>query len=68
MSDSALSPAMQTDVLARDTIVRPARTYRVPSRKRLLAVGAALALAAGAGWYGADWWRNGRFIESTDDR
>jgi membrane fusion protein, multidrug efflux system len=67
MSNSALSSAMQTDVLTRDTIARPARTYRVPSRKRLLAIGAALALAAGAGWYGADWWRNGRFIERTDD-
>ena len=27
----------------------------------------ALALLAGAGWYGHDWWTNGRFMISTDD-
>jgi membrane fusion protein, multidrug efflux system len=26
-----------------------------------------LALLAGAGWYGYDWWTNGRFFVSTDD-
>ncbi len=26
-----------------------------------------LAVVAGVGWYGATWWRTGRFIESTDD-
>ena len=26
-----------------------------------------LALLAGAGWYGYDWWTNGRFLVSTDD-
>ncbi|MBV9354957.1 MAG: HlyD family secretion protein [Chloroflexi bacterium] len=59
---------MQSDVLERDTTGRaPARTFRMPGRKRLLVIGAALALALGAGWYGADWWRRGRFVESTDD-
>ena len=27
----------------------------------------ALALLAGAGWYGHEWWTNGRFMISTDD-
>jgi membrane fusion protein (multidrug efflux system) len=35
--------------------------------KHLALAGAALAVLAGAGWYGHDWWTNGRFIESTDD-
>ncbi|MBW9054012.1 HlyD family secretion protein [Rhizobium mesosinicum] len=26
-----------------------------------------LALLAGAGWYGYEWWTNGRFLVSTDD-
>ena len=29
--------------------------------------GAALAVLVGGGWYGRDWWTNGRFIQSTDD-
>ena len=35
--------------------------------KRLLTVSAAVALLAGAGWYGWDYWRVGRFLVSTDD-
>jgi membrane fusion protein (multidrug efflux system) len=26
-----------------------------------------LALLAGGGWYGYEWWTNGRFMVSTDD-
>jgi len=35
-------------------------------RRTLLAIVALAALAA-LGWFGVDWWRNGRFLESTDD-
>ncbi len=35
-------------------------------RRALLAVLAVAALAA-LGWFALDWWRNGRFLESTDD-
>jgi len=36
-------------------------------RKSHLYAGAAVLLAAGIAWYGADWWQTGRFIQSTDD-
>src|SRR5690349_18847136 len=52
----------QRDVVAPASI----RTSR-RSRKRLALAGAALLTAAGAGWYGYDWWAVGRFVESTDD-
>ncbi len=36
--------------------------------RRAVVVGAALAIAAaGASWYGYDWWTEGRFIQTTDD-
>jgi membrane fusion protein (multidrug efflux system) len=46
----------------------PAATRRPRLRpKRLALIGLALAAALGGGWWGYDWWRVGRFIESTDD-
>lgn len=44
---------------------KPAPARRIGKRLVLLLVGGT-ALVAGA-WYGLDWWRNGRFIVSTDD-
>ncbi|HWA42538.1 MAG TPA: HlyD family secretion protein [Hypericibacter adhaerens] len=35
--------------------------------RRALPLGLGLLIAAGAAWYGYDWWREGRFIETTDD-
>src|ERR1700735_4033295 len=35
--------------------------------KRLLMAGAAVAVLAGASWYGWDYWTVGRFLVSTDD-
>ncbi|MDP9591644.1 UNVERIFIED_ORG: membrane fusion protein (multidrug efflux system) [Shinella zoogloeoides] len=44
---------------------------REPEKKkggrRLLLPVIALALLAGAGWFGYEWWTNGRFMISTDD-
>lgn len=37
-----------------------------PVKKGVLMLVGATAVAAGL-WYGVDWWRNGRFIVSTDD-
>ena len=37
------------------------------SRKPLLLATAALALLAGAGYFGYGWWTTGRFLEETDD-
>ncbi|KQV66262.1 HlyD family secretion protein [Rhizobium sp. Root1220] len=49
----------------------PADTQAVPGekkKKRGLAMPViGLALLAGAGWYGYDWWTTGRFMVSTDD-
>jgi membrane fusion protein, multidrug efflux system len=35
--------------------------------RRLLMAGAAVAVLAGASWYGWDYWTTGRFLVSTDD-
>ncbi|CAM5187012.1 Membrane fusion protein, multidrug efflux system OS=Bosea thiooxidans OX=53254 GN=SAMN05660750_02260 PE=3 SV=1 [Bosea thiooxidans] len=39
---------------------------RAPLKRGILTVVAAAAVGIGL-WYGVDWWRNGRFIVSTDD-
>jgi membrane fusion protein (multidrug efflux system) len=63
---------MPSSVLAREAILEPPQgpairtTKRLPL-KRLALAGAAIALLAGAAWYGHDWWTTGRFIETTDD-
>jgi multidrug resistance efflux pump len=36
-------------------------------RKPMLLAAGALLTAAGAAWYGHDWWVHGRFVEVTDD-
>ncbi|MEI9986291.1 MAG: HlyD family secretion protein [Aliidongia sp.] len=53
----------------RQGVVAPAPTQikQRLRRKPVLIAGAALILAAGAVWYGNEWWTTGRFIESTDD-
>ncbi len=43
-----------------------AKSGKSPLKRGALVVVAAAALGAGL-WYGIDWWRNGRFIVSTDD-
>ena len=50
----------------------PATADRAPAKKRsqarLLAADACSSASLGAGgWYGYDWWTNGRFMVSTDD-
>jgi membrane fusion protein, multidrug efflux system len=63
---------MSSAIVARDgTLAPPERpTVRISqhlSPKRLALAGVALAILAGGGWYGRDWWTTGRFIQSTDD-
>jgi membrane fusion protein (multidrug efflux system) len=38
-----------------------------PKRRKLLMPMIAIAALAAGGWYGYDWWTNGRFMISTDD-
>jgi len=64
-----LHPLPATD---RAPVIEPKRAALPPATlrgriKRLLTVSAAVALLAGAGWYGWDYWRVGRFLVSTDD-
>ena len=62
---------MSSAVLSRDSVEVEPKLWSGPvrrlSRRRLALAGAVLAILAGAGWYGAEWWSNGRFIERTDD-
>lgn len=60
-----------TDAMARSaapeqSATRPARPHK-RSRKKFVIVPVALTVLGLAGWYGQDYWRFGRFIESTDD-
>lgn len=52
-----------------DEVLDHGRISRRPARagKRLLLALALVLLAAGAGWLGREWWRNWRFIVTTDD-
>ena len=49
------------------TQLRPDAPAKKGGRKRFAFLIAGLVVLAGAGWYGYDWWTNGRFIVSTDD-
>jgi membrane fusion protein, multidrug efflux system len=65
MSDQVL--ARPQSFLQRDVVAAPPIRTSRRSRKRLALAGAAFLTAAGAGWYGYDWWSVARYIESTDD-
>ncbi len=66
MGDQALAGSARTSTLP-DQPFAAAKPGTRLSRRRLLVAGAALLLAAGAAWYGHQWWTVGRFTESTDD-
>jgi membrane fusion protein (multidrug efflux system) len=59
--------AMRAAVLGRVGVAAPAKVGSPWGLKRLAIAGAALVFAIGASWYATDWWRVGRFIETTDD-
>jgi membrane fusion protein (multidrug efflux system) len=56
------SPASATEIT--QPAAKPARNGRI---RKLLLTGAAVAVLAGASWYGFDYWTVGRFLVSTDD-
>jgi membrane fusion protein (multidrug efflux system) len=68
--DAADEPATareaQAEGAAPEAGAGKAGSGRKPLKRGALLVVAAAVIGAGA-WYGADWWRNGRFIVSTDD-
>ena len=45
----------------------PAPAATKPARRKILLPVIVLAALAAGGWYGYDWWTNGRFMISTDD-
>src|SRR5436305_4216622 len=64
---SRAARAVSSPALGRDTIAPPAPPRTRRDLRRLALAGAALAIGAGAAWFGYDWWSRARFIESTDD-
>jgi membrane fusion protein (multidrug efflux system) len=52
------------DLLPRTAAPAPAKKFNF---RKLLMAGAAVAVLAGAGWYGWDYWTVGRYLVSTDD-
>jgi membrane fusion protein, multidrug efflux system len=52
---------------ATETAEAATKTAKNGGFRRLLMAGAAVAVLAGASWYGWDYWTVGRFLVSTDD-
>jgi membrane fusion protein, multidrug efflux system len=59
------------NVLPADSKAEPAVAILQPAKKfnfrKMLMTGAALAVVAGASWYGWDYWTVGQYLVSTDD-
>jgi membrane fusion protein (multidrug efflux system) len=62
----SLLPGLNNNVSAQEAPPAPAAGKKLNFRKLLLA-GAAVAVLAGATWYGWDYWTVGRYLVSTDD-
>src|SRR5690242_3173497 len=58
---------MDSIALERATVSNPAKLDLRQRLRRLGLAAAFFVLAVAAAWYAQDWWRVGRFIESTDD-
>src|SRR4029077_7412509 len=52
---------------APETALPAAKSPKSGGFRRLLLAGVAVAVLAGASWYGWDYWTVGRFLVSTDD-
>jgi membrane fusion protein (multidrug efflux system) len=63
---SDLTPGITNKTSANELAPAPMAVKKLNFRK-LLTAGAALALLAGATWYGWDYWTVGRYLVSTDD-
>lgn len=58
---------MVSTILQRIGIAAPQKVAGASALKRWLLGLATIAIVVGAGWYASNWWRYGRFIETTDD-
>ena len=63
-AETVQNPAPASAPAASDAVAKPAKKSGL---RRLLMAGAAVAVLAGASWYGWDYWTVGRFLVSTDD-
>src|SRR6201993_4243113 len=56
-------------IVPSDTVLAPPapKSAKNGGLRKLLLAGAAIAVLAGASWYGFDYWTVGRFLVSTDD-
>lgn len=61
---SVTEPATEAQAVPQ---VAAAEEKPAPKRRKLLMPMIGLAALAAGGWYGYDWWTNGRFMISTDD-
>ncbi|WP_313612112.1 HlyD family secretion protein [Agrobacterium sp.] len=65
-NEGAEETARKEDVV--ETVAQTsAPQQKKPKRRSPLLPVLAIALLAGAGWYGYEWWTDGRFLVSTDD-
>ena len=67
MSTQALDRIATGDIAADELRGILATRRRIRLSRRLIAVLLGLIAAGGIAWYGWDWWRVGRFIQTTDD-
>jgi membrane fusion protein (multidrug efflux system) len=58
---------VSTALLERDLQSSSSKARRRFGRGRMAVSVAAIAVIGAGGWFGYDWWTNGRFIETTDD-
>jgi membrane fusion protein (multidrug efflux system) len=58
---------MTASILRRIIAPAPAKVGSRFSLKQTIAALATVLIVAASGWYATDWWRTGRFIETTDD-
>jgi membrane fusion protein, multidrug efflux system len=65
-AQNLLPPPDSRDISKPETAAAPPPSIKNGLRRLLLA-GTAVALLAGAAWYGWDYWTVGRFLVSTDD-
>ncbi|HVI29539.1 HlyD family secretion protein [Hansschlegelia sp.] len=50
-----------------DAAPAPQKARRAPGARKMLLGAAVVAALAGGGWYGYEWWTEGRFLVETDD-
>jgi membrane fusion protein, multidrug efflux system len=67
LSADTIQKLVPTASPAPETPASSAKSTQKEKLRRLLMAGAAVAVLAGASWYGFDYWTVGRFLVSTDD-